>query len=137
MDEPARLILEVSSAGADDEELDRATRQLLYEVRESDVQSAGVVAGEAAPTGAKAGGTEILGTLAVVVLPAMIPALVGLLRDWARRRQGRSVKVKAQFDHRELELEYPVESMTQEQLKQFVETVTGAVREGGETSSIE
>ena len=137
MDEPARLILEVSSAGADEEELDRATRQLLDEVRESDVQSAAVVAGEAAPGGAKAGGIEILGTLAVEVLPAMIPALFGLLRDWARRRNGRSVKVKAQFDHRELELEYPVESMTQAQLKQFVETVTGAVREGGETSSIE
>ena len=132
-----RLILEVSSGDPDEEDLDRATRQLLDEVRESDVQSANVVAGEATPGGAKAAGAETLGLLAVEVLPAMIPALFGLLRDWARRHRGRSVKVKAQFGDRELELEYPVESMTQEQLSQFISTVTGAVRETGETSSIE
>jgi hypothetical protein len=137
MDKATRLILEVSSGSPDQEELDRAARQLLDEVRESDVQSANVVAGEAAPGGAKAAGTETLGMLAVEVLPAMIPGLFGLLRDWARRHRGRSVKVKAHFGDRELELEYPVESMTQEQLGQFIATVTGAVREGGETTSIE
>ena len=137
MDEPTRLILEVSSGDPDQEELDRATRQLLDELRESDVKSADVVSAGAAPGGAKAAGAETLVMLAVQVLPGMIPALFGLLRDWARRRQGRSVKVKAHFGDRELELEYPVESMTQAQLSQFIETVTGAMRERGETTSIE
>jgi len=137
MDEPTRLILEVSSGDHDEEELDLATRQLLDEVRESDVESAEVVSAGAAPGGAKAAGTETLGMLAVQVLPGMIPALFGLLRDWASRRQGRSVKVKAHFGDRELELEYPVESMTQEQLSQFIATVTTAMREGGETTPIE
>ena len=137
MDEPTRLILEVSSGDHDEEELDLATRQLLDEVRESDVKSAEGVSAGAAPGGAKAAGTESLGMLAVQVLPGMIPALFGLLRDWASRRQGRSVKVRAHFGDRELELEYPVESMTQEQLSQFIATVTGAMREGGETTPIE
>jgi len=134
MDEPTRLILEVSSGDHDEEELDRATRQLLDEVRQSDVKSAEVVSAGAAPGRAKAAGTETLGMLAVQVLPGMIPALFGLLRDWVSRRQGRTVKVKAQFGDRELELEYPVESMTQEQLSQFIATVTGAMRESGETT---
>ena len=137
MDEATRLILEVSSGDPDEEELDRATRQLLDEVRESDVKSAEVVSAGATPGGAKAAGTETLGMLAVQVLTGMIPALIGLLRDWARRQQGRSVKVKTHFGDRELELEYPVESMTQEQLSQFVETATGAMRERGEATSIE
>ena len=137
MDEPTRLILEVSSGDHDEEELDLATRQLLDEVRESDVKSAEVASAGAAPGGAKAAGTETLGMLAVQVLPGMIPALFGLLRDWASRREGRSVKVKAHFGDRELELEYPVESMTQEQLSQFIATVTSAMREGGETTPIE
>jgi|SRR5215472_12606285 len=137
MDEPARFILEVSSGGQDEEELDQATRELLDEVRESDVKSAGVVPAGAAPGRAKAAGAETLGMLAVQVLPGMIPALFGLLRDWISRREGRSVKVKAHFGDRELELEYPVESMTQEQLSQFIATVTGAMRERGETTPIE
>lgn len=137
MDEPTRLVLNISSGDPDEEELDRATRQLLDEVRQTDIKSAEVVAVEAAPSGTKTAGAETLGSLAVQVLPAMIPALFGLLRNWVGRRPGRSVKVKAHFGDRELELEYPAESMTQEQLSQFIETVTGAMLERGETPPIE
>jgi hypothetical protein len=129
--EMARLLVRVEAAGADDEELDRLTGQLLDEVRETDVEAAGPVAAGPAPAGAKSGGLESIGLLAVQVLPAAIPALVGLLRDWAGRGPGRDIKLRAQLPGGEMELEYPVGSLSPEQLKVLVDTVTGSLRTAG------
>lgn len=131
MTEMARLLIHVEAAGADEEELDRLTRQLLDEVRESDVEAVGPIAAGPAPAGSKAGGLESIGLLAVQLAPAAIPALLGLLRDWAGRRSGRDVKLRAQLPGGEMELEYPVGSLSPEQLKVLVETVTGSLRTAG------
>lgn len=128
MNQGARLIIVLDPSSFDDEELDALTRQLMEEVGQSGVDSVGLVSGNVPPPGAKAGGLEQLGTLAVQVVPAALPALIGLLRDWSHRGRGRTVRVRAQVAGSELEIDYPVGTMSQEDLKQFVETITGALK---------
>jgi hypothetical protein len=130
MDQTVQLMLLVQSSGADAEELDRLTRELLDEVRQAQVESAGLVKGDA-PAGVKAGGIEVLGTIAVQVLPAVIPALVGLVRQWAKRSADRSVKLTARLAEGEIAVEYPVGSMTTVEVTELVRGVTGTLRDGG------
>ncbi len=126
----AQLFLLVSSDRGEAEELDRWTRELLAEVRQGGVQSAELVRDEALP-GTKAGGIEALGMIALQLAPALIPQLIGLLRDWSHRARGRSVKLKAKTATGELELEFPVGSMTQAEVKKLVDAVTGTSKHTG------
>jgi hypothetical protein len=87
------LDLEIVVADATDEELDRATRQLLSEIRELNVQSARLAKGESAPDGSK-GDPITVGTIALEVLPVAIPSLITLVQAWAMRGQGKTVKFK-------------------------------------------
>jgi len=126
----AELFLLVSSDRGDTEELDRWMRELLTEVRQSGVQSAELVRDEA-PPGTKSGGIEALGMIALQLAPAVIPHVIGLLQDWSQRARGRSVKLKAKTATGELELEFPVGSMTQAEVKKLLEAVTGAPHHTG------
>ena len=91
--EKVELNLEVVVLDATDEELDRATRQLLSELRELNVESAELAKGIPAPIGSK-GDPIAIGTIALEVLPVTIPAVIGLVQAWATRKQGRTVKFK-------------------------------------------
>lgn len=85
--------IEVSAADATDEELDRMTRQLLAELRETNVESAELTKGVSAPEGSK-GDPITIGSIALEVLPVAIPSVIGLVQEWMTRRQGRTVKFK-------------------------------------------
>lgn len=85
--------IEVISQGATEEELDRMTRNLLFELRETDVESAELVSVGAAPEGSK-GDPITLGTLAMTVMPAVLPMVIEMVKDWTGRREGRTVKFK-------------------------------------------
>src|SRR5690348_2993338 len=119
----AELLLLVSSDRGDAEELDRWMRELLEEVRQGGVQSAELVRDEA-PPGTKSGGIEALGMTALQLAPAVIPHLIGLLRDWSHRARGRKITLKAKTATGELELEFPVGSMTQADVKKLVDAIT-------------
>ena len=85
--------IEVSATDAVEEDIDRMTRQLLSELRELNVESAELVQGGPAPRGSK-GDPVTIGSIAVEVLPAVIPSVIGLVQAWATRGQGRTVKFK-------------------------------------------
>jgi hypothetical protein len=85
--------LEVIDSDATEEELDRMTRNLLSELQETDVQSAELVSVGTAPEGSK-GDPITIGTLALTVMPAILPGVIDLIRDWTGRREGRTVKFK-------------------------------------------
>lgn len=51
--DPIQLLLEISASDATDNELDRMTRQLLSEIKETDVESAELTKGGRAPQGPK------------------------------------------------------------------------------------
>jgi hypothetical protein len=115
----------------DPEELDLLTRQLLTEVQELDVESAELVKGGELPQGAKAGELITLGTLAVAVLPAMAPKLLDLVQSWSMRSGNRRVKIKAQVDNRSIEVEYSPATMSADELKRLVSTLSEALPPAG------
>jgi hypothetical protein len=92
-EEPLQLEIEVLAENTAEEDLDKITRNLLNELRGSDVASANLVSIGIAPEGAK-GDPNIIGMLALEVLPAAAPSVIALVQAWIMRGQGRTVKFK-------------------------------------------
>lgn len=85
--------IEVISSEATEENLDRMTRNLLSELRQTDVESADLVSVGTAPEGSK-GDPITIGTLAMTAMPAVLPGVIDMIKAWAGRREGRTVKFK-------------------------------------------
>lgn len=90
---PVQLNIEVSASDATEEEIDRMARQLLFEVRELDVESAHLAKSGPAPVGSK-GDAITMGTIVLQVVPAVLPSVLSLVQAWVSRGQGRYVKFK-------------------------------------------
>jgi hypothetical protein len=93
----AQLNIEITASDATEEDLDLMTRQLLSELQETDVDSAGLADGGEAPLGTKSGDVIALGSIVVSALPTVLPTIVGLVQAWAARGQGRTVKFKGKI----------------------------------------
>jgi hypothetical protein len=89
----AQLNIEISASDATAEDIDWMTRQLLSELRDLDVESAQLTRGGTAPAGTK-GDPISIGSIALELLPSVLPSVVGLVQAWASRGQGRTVKFK-------------------------------------------
>jgi hypothetical protein len=87
------------------DELDALTRQLLDEVRATDVESAELVSAGPAPAGTKSPEAITLGAVAVAVLPAFVPKLVEFAQAWSLRGQGRAIKFKGKLAGQDVEFE--------------------------------
>jgi hypothetical protein len=79
-----------ADAGA--EELDEATRDLLRELGELDVEASRVSAGPP-PPGARAGDVIALGMLLLEFGATAIGPVAAVLQAWISRRPGRSIKL--------------------------------------------
>jgi len=88
-----QLNIEVAASEASEEEIDRMTRQLLSELRELHVESVELTKNGPVPKGAK-GEPVTLGSIAIEVLPAVLPSVIGLVQVWISRRKGRTVKFR-------------------------------------------
>lgn len=88
-----QLNLEISASDATEEDIDWMTRQLLSELKELDVESAKLAKGGAAPAGTK-GDPISIGSIALELLPSVLPSVLGLVQAWVSRGQGRTVKFK-------------------------------------------
>ena len=89
-----QLNIEISASDATDEELDRMTRQLLSKLRELDVESVELAKGGPAPKGSK-GDPITIGAIALQVMPAILPSVLGVVQDWvAHGRGARTIKFK-------------------------------------------
>jgi len=99
------LNLEVSAADVSADELDLLARGLLNELRDLDLESAELARGEAAPEGTKAVDPVTIGSIAVVVLPGLLPKLVEFIQAWALRGQGRTVKLKGKIGGQTIQFE--------------------------------
>jgi hypothetical protein len=87
------LNIEISASDATVEDIDWMTRRLLSELRELDVESAELTKEGAAPAGAK-GDPVSIGSIALELLPSVLPSVLGLVQAWVSRGQGRTVKFK-------------------------------------------
>jgi len=93
-EKPVNLELEILAEYTSDDDLDKMTGNLYQDIHGSNFGSVERMRSGDAPTGSKAGEVMAIGTLAVEVLPAMLPGLFGLVKDWVNRGQGRTVKFK-------------------------------------------
>lgn len=85
--------IEVSAQDTSAEDIDWMTRQLLSDLRELDIESVELTKGGIAPEGTK-GDPITIGSIAIQVLPAVLPSIVALVQAWSSRGQGRTVKFK-------------------------------------------
>ena len=88
-----QLNIEISASDATAEDIDWMTPQLLSELRELDVESAELTKGGSAPAGTK-GDPISIGSIALELLPSVLPSVFGLVQAWVSRGQGRTVKFK-------------------------------------------
>jgi hypothetical protein len=107
MDNPelTQLNIEISASDATDEDIDRMTRQLLSELRETEVDSAELTRGGDAPSGTKSGDPVTMGSIVISALPTVLPAVVALVQAWSTRGQGRTVKFKGKIGREVIEFE--------------------------------
>ena len=103
--ELTQLKIEVSASDATEEDIDRMTRHLLSELRETDVESAELAKGGEVPLGAKSGDPVTMGSIVISALPTVLPVVVALVQAWAARGQGRTVKFKGKVGKEVIEFE--------------------------------
>lgn len=121
-DNAIKLALHIDAGSqADQEYLDRLTRQLLAELRELDVETVELVGGGVAPDGAKSAEAALLGDLAVAVVPVVMASLIGFLQSWLGRGRSQSAKIKIQNGDRSIELEYRPGAMSIADLKELTD----------------
>lgn len=104
MQDQMQLKLTIStSSEADDEELDRLTRQLCQEILDLDVEDVSLVETGEAPIGSK-GAPIALGAMLVTVLTSgtVFPHLFDLLKSWLTRHGLRSVTLEIDGDKLEV-----------------------------------
>ena len=102
--EASLVRLVVDPNDGDRERADEDVQYLLSDLAQLDVEAIGRVPAGAAPSGTKAGGAVELGALLIAVggSGAILPMLVGLVRDWLGRRGSGSVKLTIGDDSLEL-----------------------------------
>lgn len=109
--EPFEFEVEISAKDATTEDVDLMTRQLLTEMREMDVETVTLAKGGNAPSGTKSVDPVTIGTLAVAVLPTMLPKVVDAILAWAMRGQGKTVKFKGEINGKMIEFEGSAEEL--------------------------
>ncbi len=115
--ELTQLHIEVSASDATEEDVDCMTRQLLSELRETDVESAELVKDGPAPKGSK-GDPVTVGSIVISALPTVLPAVVTMVQAWAARGHGRTVKFKGKVGRQMVEFEG-----SPEELRKLLETL--------------
>ena len=122
---PLPMTVQITAAGADDEELDRVTRQLRSELEEVGVESK--FAPGVAPAGAKVFDPITLGLLVLKVLPTAIPAVASVLQSWIGRDAGRMVKLSVKVGDRSVDVEFSPKQISSADVDGLVASLTGSL----------
>ena len=87
------LKIEITAEGTTEADIDRMTRNLLAELRKTDIESVELVTSGSAPSGTKSGDPVTTGAIVLAVLPTFLPKIVEFVQAWALRGHGRTVKL--------------------------------------------
>ena len=118
-EEALKFELEISAKDTTEADIDRMTRNLLAELRETDVESAELVTSGPAPSGTKSTDPVTTGAIVLAVLPTFLPKIVEFVQAWALRGHGRTVKFKGKISGQTVEFEgHP------EDLQKILETLS-------------
>ena len=122
-EEILNLELEISAEDTTEADLDCMTRNLLAELRETDVESVELVTSGSAPSGTKSTDPVTTGAIVLAVLPTFLPKIVEFVQAWALRGHGRTVKFKGKVSGQTVEFEgHP------EDLQNLLETLSKGKR---------
>ena len=117
-EEPLEFEIEVLAENTSEEDLDKMTRNLLRELKENTkVAEPKLVSVGSAPAGSKG---DALATLTMTALPIFLPSVVDIIKSWAMRGQGRTVKFKGrgiEFEGSPEELQKLLKSLEKEKKK--------------------
>lgn len=103
--------LTITNPNSTDDELDRLTRQLLMELKDLDVESVSMASGNEAPVGAKGLDSVTAGTIALTVMPTVLPAILEFLQAWSFQGRGRMIKFKGRLADQQIEFEGSFDEM--------------------------
>ena len=118
-EETLKFKLEISAEDTTEADVDLMTRNLLVELRETDVESVELVTSGFAPSGTKSGDPVTTGAIVLAVLPTFLPKIVEFVQAWALRGHGRTVKFKGKISGQTVEFEgHP------EDLQKILETLS-------------
>ena|GEM_PF-2397196 len=121
---PVELLVQVGANGADVEEVDRLTRDLLGELRELPLESANLVSDGQPDHGSKAGSVEAIGLLMAGVIPTFLPNLVKFLQSWLKRGDGKTIKIiKAENGKKVFEIQLPAGEFSHAEIHELLETL--------------
>ena len=104
-EEILNLELEISADDTTEADIYRMTRNLLAELRETDVESVELVTSGSAPSGTKSTDPITTGAVVLAVLPTFLPKIVEFVQAWALRGHGRTVKFKGKIGNQTIEFE--------------------------------
>lgn len=121
------LRIQVENADGDEENLDSITRELLRELRDAGLGDVALASEGTAPPGSKGLGVIAIGQVLVNVLPSALPALIGFLQEWSLRGRGRTLKLKVKRGDDAVDIEYPVESLTEPQIARLAQQMVSAL----------
>lgn len=103
MEESTQVTLAIEGGpDTDAREVSELTAQLRQRILELDVDTVQLVRSDDIPEGAKPGDAINLGALLVTLAPSILPAVVGLLKDWLAHRPVRTARVTIDGDSIEL-----------------------------------
>ena len=111
--------LKISAEHVTETDVDRMTRNLFAELRETEVESVELVTSGTAPAGSKSTDPVTTGAIAIAVLPTVLPKIVEMVQAWVLRGHGRTVKFKGKISGQTIEFEgHP------EDLQKLLETLS-------------
>ena len=113
----------------DAEEKYDLSQNLLQELIHSPVEEASLASSSETLGGAK-GDPITLGSIAVVVLPTLLPSLILLVQSWLLRQQDQSIKVKVG----ENEIEIP-RDMPKADIKDYINLISSSFQSGKSSKS--
>ena len=95
-DQQIEFVLQINADAADRQpDLEMAGAQLLQELRElPEVHSVGPVNAHKPESGTKSIDPTVAGALAVALITVGIPALIGFIKDWMMRNEGKTITIK-------------------------------------------
>lgn len=105
LEDAIEIEIEISAKHTVEADIDRMTRNLLAELRETDVESVRLVSSGSAPAGTKSTDPVTTGAIAIAVLPTVLPKIVEMIQAWALRGHGRTVKFKGKIRGQTVEFE--------------------------------
>ena len=121
-DQPINLTLLIDTGeGAEADEVDKMTRQLLRELKATvDAKSAELVTHEA-PEGTLSAEAVTIGALALAVLPVFVDSVINFLIEWSKRGDGRIITIKTEMDGDPLEVAFDPNKTSPDELKQMID----------------